>query len=100
MTAVLLDTHAWAWLLTNDARLSRAAREASTSADTVWLSSISFYEIAQKYRLGKWPEMASYVDAMGEYLEKQGGVVVEVSGSIASSAGSLGGSSLNRVGKG
>ena len=53
MTAVLLDTHAWAWSLAGDDRLSKPALAAIEAADTVLVSPITFFEIAQKVRLGK-----------------------------------------------
>lgn len=31
---------------------------------TILVSAISFFEIAQKVRLGKWSEMAAYVDRL------------------------------------
>ncbi len=55
MRAVLLDTHAWAW---------------SLAADTVMVSPISFFEIAQKVRLGQWPQMAPFVDELPARLDR------------------------------
>ncbi len=52
MKTVLLHTHAWAWSLTGDQRLSRNALNAMSPAETVLVSAISFFEIAQKARLG------------------------------------------------
>ncbi|WP_234710629.1 type II toxin-antitoxin system VapC family toxin [Sinorhizobium arboris] len=56
MTAVLLDTHAWAWSLTGDARLPNKATALLAQADSVLVSPISLFEIGQKVRIGKWPE--------------------------------------------
>ena len=75
MTAVLLDTHAWVWSLDGDARLSPRALTSVRAAATVLVSPISFFEIAQKVRLGKWPEMATVVDRLPALLDAQGGVV-------------------------
>ena len=47
----LLDTHAWVWWVTEDRRLSRAARrtiDADRAADAVALSLISIWEVAKK----------------------------------------------------
>jgi len=47
----LLDTHAWVWWVTEDRRLSRAARraiDADQAADAVALSLISIWEVAKK----------------------------------------------------
>ena len=75
MTSVLLDTHAWAWSLAGYDRLSPRALAAIQEADTVFVSPITFFEIAQKVRLGKWPEMVSFIDQLPGLLQSQGGVV-------------------------
>lgn len=75
MTSVLLDTHAWAWSLAGDDRLSPGALAAIQTADTVFVSPITFFEIAQKVRLGKWPEMAPLIDQLPSLLQSQGGTV-------------------------
>ena len=71
LTAILLDTHVWAWSLIDDPHLSRRTREAFASADDIIVSAISFFEIAQKVRIGKWPEMTSYVDRLLPLAESQ-----------------------------
>lgn len=58
---VLLDTNAWTMGMTDDPRLPVAARQMIAEAQAVYLSAISVYEIGQKVRLGKWPEMAGYI---------------------------------------
>ncbi|MGF1476578.1 MAG: type II toxin-antitoxin system VapC family toxin [Geminicoccaceae bacterium] len=75
MANVLLDTHAWAWSLKRDYRLSATATNAINSADAVYVSPISFYEIGQKVRLGKWPAMEPFVDQLLELLDEQRGWV-------------------------
>lgn len=79
MSAFLLDTHAWAWSLTGDERLSKAAVKLMEKADDVFISPISFFEIGQKVRIGKWPEMAPFVDRLPALLEEQGGRVAVLS---------------------
>ncbi|MDP2834502.1 MAG: type II toxin-antitoxin system VapC family toxin [Pseudomonadota bacterium] len=50
----LLDTHAFLWALISPEKLSESARAAMTSANNpVFVSAISFWEIALKHRLGK-----------------------------------------------
>ena len=49
---LLLDTHAVLWWRTNDRRLSRTARQAFGSADLVWVSAVSGWEVAIKRALG------------------------------------------------
>ena len=74
MSAVLLDTHAWVWSFARDDLLSAPARQAISQADAVYVSPISFFEIGQKVRIGKWPEMADLVDQLPAILAGQGGI--------------------------
>lgn len=54
MVRMLLDTHALLWWFTDDARLSRTARDAiADPSATVLVSAASAWEIAIKHRLGK-----------------------------------------------
>ncbi len=89
MTLLLLDTHAWAWLLTASPRLSARSIEAVESASAVYVSPISFFEIGQKVRLGKWPEMESLAPQLSELLRQQGGRIAELSDEICLRAGTL-----------
>ena len=70
---VLLDTHAWAWTLVDDPMLSPGARQAVADADAVFVSPISLFEISQKVRIGKWPEMVDRLDGLPDTLAEQGG---------------------------
>ncbi|WP_294537690.1 type II toxin-antitoxin system VapC family toxin [uncultured Rhodoblastus sp.] len=89
MTAVLLDTHAWAWSLAGDDRLSKPAFTAITTADTVLVSPITFFEIAQKVRLGKWPEMEPHIGQLTALLGEQGGSVANLDPAICLAAGMM-----------
>jgi PIN domain nuclease of toxin-antitoxin system len=54
--STLLDTHAWIWWVTSDSRLSpraKAAITASRSAQDLWISLISVWEIAKKVEKGQ-----------------------------------------------
>lgn len=82
MTQVLLDTHAWVWSFTDDAQLSAPARSAIEAASVVYVSPISFFEIGQKVRLGKWPEMAPFASNLAEILRGQGGVAAPLTPEI------------------
>ncbi|APZ50399.1 type II toxin-antitoxin system VapC family toxin [Salipiger abyssi] len=75
MPAVLLDTHAWVWSFADETLLSPAARAAILSAEAVMVSPISFFEIGQKVRIGKWPEMAGMVSDLPQILRDQGGLL-------------------------
>lgn len=82
MGAILLDTHAWAWTLTDDDRLSAVARAALAEAEAVHVSPISFFEIGQKVRIGKWPEMAPFLAGLPALLVEQGGFVATLTPEI------------------
>ena len=87
MNAVLLDTHAWAWSLTGDRQLSAIATETIEVARSVLVSPISFFEIAQKVRLGKWPEMEPFVHRLPAILSEQGGGIAALDPAICTAAG-------------
>lgn len=53
MEAILLDTHIFLWLTTNDPRLSAPARSLIEGSDAVFISAASIWEIAIKVRVGK-----------------------------------------------
>jgi PIN domain nuclease of toxin-antitoxin system len=50
---LLLDTHVILWWQRDDKRLGRAAREAIATADLVWVSAVSGWEVAIKSALGR-----------------------------------------------
>lgn len=89
MKAVLLDTHSWAWTLSRDRRLSSAATEAIENAQSVLVSPISFFEIAQKVRLRKWPEMTPFVGRLPALLAEQGGGIAAPEAQICAAAGTM-----------
>ena len=86
MKSILLDTHAWAWTLSGDSRLSTAALAALERAETVLVSPVSFFEIGEKVRLGKWPEMVPFVNQLAPLLAEQGGSVAPLEPSICLNA--------------
>lgn len=51
--AFLLDTHAFIWLTANDRALPDSLRQQINTAETVYLSIASLWEIAIKVNLGK-----------------------------------------------
>ncbi len=79
---MLLDTHVWAWSLVEPARISATARAAIEGAEAVYVSPISFFEIGQKVRLGKWPEMGPHVARLPEVLQGQGAYLAPMTGEI------------------
>ncbi|MGH8217079.1 MAG: type II toxin-antitoxin system VapC family toxin [Steroidobacteraceae bacterium] len=50
---LLLDTHVFLWTVTGHAALKAAARRLISTADAVYVSAASIWEIAIKARLGK-----------------------------------------------
>ena len=50
---LLLDTHVFIWVVTDSRSLRRAARDTIRSAEQVFVSAASIWEIAIKIRLGK-----------------------------------------------
>jgi PIN domain nuclease of toxin-antitoxin system len=88
LSALLLDTHAWAWLMMRSPRLSRRSIEEVGSAREVFVSPISFFEIGQKVRLG-WPEMAPFASRLSELLLQQGGRIATLTDEICLRAGTL-----------
>jgi PIN domain nuclease of toxin-antitoxin system len=89
VTAVLLDTGAFAMALTADPRLPDAARTAIETADRAALSAISFYEIGQKVRLGKWPEMAPHAAGLVDRARADGFDLIPLSPAMARDASLL-----------
>lgn len=86
---VLFDTHAWAWSLLKDPRLSPAARLAMDGDREFAVSPISVFEIGQKVRLGKWPEMEPFARKLEHYVEWQGAAIAPVTLEIADFAARL-----------
>ena len=50
---LLLDTHCLIWALTDAPELGQKARRAIASADSVWFSEASIWELGLKWRKGK-----------------------------------------------
>lgn len=86
MNTLLLDTHAWAWSLTGDDRLSTKAIALIEKAETIFVSPISLFEIGQKVRLGKWPEMEPFIERLADLLQEQGGITAALTPDICLTA--------------
>jgi PIN domain nuclease of toxin-antitoxin system len=82
LTEVLLDTHVLAWSLQGNTAVSRFAAEAMKTADLIWVSPVSVYEIGQKVRLGKWPEMEPVAPDLPRIIEDLGASFAPVSPDI------------------
>jgi len=86
---VLLDTHVLAWAQLEPGRLTPRARETMENAEAVFVSAITFFEIAQKARLGKRPEIVSLLPRLRDIHEAQGGQIAGVDADIALLASEL-----------
>lgn len=89
MSHILLDTHAWAWSIWQDPRLSLQAVEAIRTADSIAISAISVYEIGQKMRIGKWPEMVETFSRLEEIAIEQGATFIPVTLGVSERAATL-----------
>ena len=70
---LLLDTHALLWWLTDDPRLSEAARQAIANRDNeIHVSAASAWEIATKQRIGKLDGVPDATTRYGELVEADG----------------------------
>ena len=68
---ILLDSHALFWFLTADRQLSARARRILQDDDTVpCVSAVTAWEIANKVRLGKWPEASELVSTFMDVMEQ------------------------------
>ena len=89
MSGVLLDTNAFAMVLTDDPRLPRTTRERIGETDRAVLSVISLYEIGQKVRLGKWPDMVPFAADLLNRADADGFDLLPLSPSAALAAALL-----------
>ena len=89
MNALLLDTNAFSMVLAGDPRLSGQVRRMIENADRVVVSAVSFYEIAQKVRIGKWAQMEPLVGGMHTRAAELGFDLVSITPAIAHEAGLL-----------
>jgi PIN domain nuclease of toxin-antitoxin system len=70
---LLLDTHAVIWWFQGNLRLPQRVRDAiEGEASAVFVSAVSAFEIALKYRLGKLPEAATFARRFILMSEEQG----------------------------
>lgn len=68
---VLLDTHALLWALTVPKKLPSRVRKLLENPDLeVFVSSLSAWELAMKYRIGKLPEAEHLLNNFHGYLQE------------------------------
>lgn len=87
--ALLLDTGPFAMLLTGSRRISDALYRRLEAEDVLFVPAVAFYEIGQKARLGKWPEMAPHVVGLEERARADGFDILPLTGAAALSASQL-----------
>lgn len=59
----LLDTHTFAWAVGDPDRLGAIARvHLSDPKNTLLVSAVCIWEMSIKHHLGKWPEVAPFLD--------------------------------------
>ena len=89
---LLLDTHALLWWLAGASSLTRKARLAIESDDNdIFVSAVSAWEIATKFRIGKLPEAAAVATDVAGTVRAEGFSELAVSIVHAERTGALGG---------
>ncbi|MDZ8087136.1 MAG: type II toxin-antitoxin system VapC family toxin [Nostoc sp. DedQUE12b] len=78
MSAFLLDTHAFIWLTENDLSLPDNLRMMINTADIVYLSIASLWEIAIKLNLGKLSLQRSY-ETIGSAIDASDILILTIS---------------------
>jgi PIN domain nuclease of toxin-antitoxin system len=80
----LLDTRVFLWAASDDGKLSNYAREViETSSSHLFVSAISAFEIANKFRIGKLPGYKPIVENYHEIVIKLGAEELPISGQHA-----------------
>jgi PIN domain nuclease of toxin-antitoxin system len=69
---LLLDTHALLWWFSDDPALPKSCRKLIAQSDySVFVSAVSAWEIATKFRLGRLPSASELVQDFGSYLDRE-----------------------------
>ena len=86
---ILLDTHALMWWVWDDERLTRSARQAIRSAETIFVSSVSAIEIAIKSRIGKLPNGEMLAEHFLQVMQNEAFTELAITWRDASLAGRM-----------
>jgi PIN domain nuclease of toxin-antitoxin system len=90
MARLLLDTHALLWFLAGDGRLSAVARDAiAESANDVFVSAASAWEISTKHRIGKLPDAGPLAGDLLVELGRNGFTPLDITVEHGQDAGDL-----------
>jgi PIN domain nuclease of toxin-antitoxin system len=77
---LLLDTHALLWWFSDDPALPKSCRKLIGQPDSsVFVSAVSPWEIATKFRLGRLPSASELVQDFGGYLDQENFLSLPVS---------------------
>jgi PIN domain nuclease of toxin-antitoxin system len=86
----LLDTHTLAWWLLDDRRLSEAALQVTADPENeIWVSAVSAFEAATKYRIGKWSDIRDLATSFEAAVLAEGFELLAISAQHASRGGLL-----------
>jgi PIN domain nuclease of toxin-antitoxin system len=86
----LIDTHIFLWWLFDDPKLRTSNREIIANPDNcIIVSSVSAWEIATKYRIGKLPEAKELVEEYSQILQQAKFIELAITTAHALRAGSL-----------
>ena len=83
---ILLDTHVFIWSVMDSKRLQTGTRALMASADLIYVSAASIWEIAIKARLGK---IKADLGALVEAIEESGFLELTVTGRHAAAVAEL-----------
>lgn len=87
---LLLDTHVFIWALTDPRRLSSAARVAITNTENeLYVSSVSFWEIAIKLRSKRLAPIGHESSTLVEAAEAMGFIPIALTAVEAATQGNL-----------
>ena len=86
----LIDTHILLWWLFDDPKLDTECRDIIRNSDhRIFVSSVSAWEIATKYRIGKLPEAKELVEQYPQILDQAKFIELTITNAHALRAGSL-----------
>lgn len=86
----LIDTHIMLWWFFEDPKLDTECRNIICNPDhLIFVSSVSAWEIATKYRIGKLPEAKQIVEEYSQILHRARFVELPMTSAHALRAGSL-----------
>ena len=86
----LIDTHILLWWLFDDPKLDNTCRKIINNPDhRIFVSSVSAWEIATKYRIGKLPEAKEIVEQYSQILDQARFIELTITSAHALRAGNL-----------